>query len=375
MPTGLSRVRELRRAERRSERRILIISAVFGAALFLLSLCIRYNDIGFISPATAARNLAGFFRLLFVRLFSASGYAELEAEIKALPYYADTVARFRDSLLMLVTGAVLALSGAVYQSVMRNPMAEPMMLGVQAGVNLGKVLLVFQLGYDVYSHDMLRFLYCYGFSFATTALVLIFGRLTGRGKTNVADMIIGGAVINRLISSLVMYARTAMDTDQLYIYQSISEKSYEAFSSFMSLGVFCLVALVCLLPIFLTRFAYNAISFDDSEAMTLGVSPKVLRGFGMLSGGILMTAAMIHCGNIGLISLMIPHLCRYLFGAEFRKLYYTSAFYGAIFLLISRAISSFIYLGDYEVPLGNVVSVVVPPVFLILLWLQKRGWE
>ena len=107
----------------------------------------------------------------------------------------------------------------------------------------------------------------------------------------------------------------------------------------------------------------------------MGLKPGVMIVYGLVAGAILTTAAMIHCGNIGMLSLIIPHLCRYLFGADFKKLFYMSAFYGSLLLLTSQMISNFIYIDTYQIPLGSVISLITMPILIWVMFRQRRGWE
>ena len=136
-----------------------------------------------------------------------------------------------------------------------------------------------------------------------------------------------------------------------------------------------ILSLIVMLPILLMRFSYNSVSFDDDESRTFGVNPSFMRVYGICAGGILTTAAMIHCGNAGTIALIVPHMCRYAFGADFRKVIKTSIFYGGFLLMASSYITKFLWIGDYQVPVSSVVSLLAIPVMIIFSLQQKRGWE
>lgn len=375
MPTGLDSIRVQRRADGKEHRGVFVLSAVVFLLLLVFQVCYRGKDAGFVNPLDALVNIVTWVRLSFSDLFSLSYYDNRDEIIAGLNYYAETVIRLRSALLIIASGAVLAVSGCIYQAAMRNSMAVPTMLGVSSGVNLGKILLVWQFGEQVYFLTTQRYIYCYGIAAAVLVIVLAGGKLVGGKRSSVADMLIVGTIVNRMISTVVNYIRTSMDTDVLAIYQEFSEKSYSAFNSIGNLLVLCGVSVIVLLPVYLMRYSYNAVCFDDSDARTLGLKPSVMRLYGLVAGAILTTAAMIHCGNIGMISLVIPHLCRYLFGAEFKRLFHMSAFYGALLLLASQVIAGFIYFDTYQIPLGSVISVLAMPILMWAMFRQRRGWE
>lgn len=375
MGTGLEEIRSLRRQDRRAGRRAwMLLLAALVASLLLLTCC-RGRGLGFVSPVEAVRDVAVFLRLQAARLFTPSLYERGAAEALGRTFYVEVMTRFRSALLLAASGAVLALSGTVYQAAMRNAMAVPTMLGVSSGVSLAQIILLLQFGEAVYSMTRTRYLYSYGIAAAVLLIVLLGGKVAGGKNASVADMLIVGTIVNRGISIVVNYLRSEMDTDMLTLYQEFSEKAYDSFNSFSNLGVLCLVSMVTLLPIYLMRFSYNAVSYEDSDATAMGVRPGTMRVYGLVSGAILTTTAMIHCGNVGMLTLMVPHLCRYLFGADFRTLFYTSACFGGLLMLLSRIISSYVYLGSYQISVGSVISLLTMPVLVWAMLRQRRGWE
>ncbi|MCD7903426.1 MAG: iron ABC transporter permease [Oscillospiraceae bacterium] len=375
MQTGLEEIRALRRADRAEHRRLWAGIWLAMLCAFLFALCHRGIGFGFITPLEALRSVGTFLWLKLAGLFSrapADGGASLTA---ALPHYAETVMRFRSVLLMMAGGAALALAGTIYQTAMRNPMAVPTMLGVSSGVNLAQLLLVIEYGSVVYQLTTTRYIYNYGISIAILLIVLLGGKIAGGKRASVADMLIVGTVVNRLINIVVNYLRTELDTETLTLLQEYSESSYNTYNQFYNLGILVGVSLLLLLPIFLMRFSYNAASFEDGDATSLGVRPGAMRVYGLVAGALLTTTAMLHCGNVGVMALIVPHLCRYLFGADFRRLCWGSAAGGALLMLVAEIISGFVYFEDYQIPIGNIVSLAALPVMVWVMLRERHGWE
>ncbi|MCC8121705.1 MAG: iron ABC transporter permease [Oscillospiraceae bacterium] len=279
-------------------------------------------------------------------------------------------------ILTGVSGAELALSGAVYQSAMRNPMAVPTMLGVTSSVNMAKMLVLFYVGIDALT-GMTWQLYAlsYGLSAVVLLIILAAGKLAGGKHVWVVDMLLAGSIMNRLIQTYVNYLRDQLDEDTLMAYQELNERAYDVFGQLQNLGVLLIVSLLIMTPILLMRFSYNAISFEDDDARCLGISPNAMRVYAMVAGAILTTAAMIHYGNIGTLALIVPHICRYTFGTEFRRGVPPSAFFGAFLLISGWFVSNFTWMGDYQIPVGSILSLIVMPVLLWFSFRQRRGWE
>ncbi len=385
MPTGVEEIRRILRADKKQGRGLLAVSIVLLVALCIVTLCfdyqqwIDYATVQWITPWDAAQSIYYAVKLRLLSWFSAGSdawYETFDILYWQLPNGAEPMNRLLQLLLTMLSGAVLSVSGAVYQSAMRNPMAVPTMLGVTSSVNLAKMLVLYYVGITALT-TMTWQLYalCYGMAAVVLIIILAAGKLAGGKKVSVVDMLLAGTIINRLIQSYVNYLRDKIDEDTLMAYQELNERAYDVFNQLQSLAVLLGVTLVIMTPILLMRFSYNAISFDDDDSRCLGISPNAMRVYAIVAGAILTTAAMIHYGNIGTLALIVPHICRYTFGADFRKVLVNSAFYGAFLLVVGWFISNFTWIGDYQIPVGSIISLIVVPVLIWFSWRQKRGWE
>ncbi|MCD8331804.1 MAG: iron ABC transporter permease [Oscillospiraceae bacterium] len=385
MPTGVEDIRRIVRMDKKQGQRLLVISAILLVALCIVILCFDYElwidegTVQWVSPLDAFRGI--FYKaklqiLYWLGMGDGAAYANTWSIIQALPNEAKSYNRLLQVILTGVSGAVLALSGAVYQSAMRNPMAVSTMLGVTSSVNMAKMLVLFYVGIDALT-GMTWQLYAlsYGLSAIVLLIILAAGKLAGGKHVSVVDMLLAGTIMNRLIQTYVNYLRDQLDEDTLMAYQELNERAYDVFGQLQNLGVLLIVSLLIMTPILLMRFSYNAISFEDDDARCLGISPNAMRVYAMVAGAILTTAAMIHYGNIGTLALIVPHICRYTFGTEFRRVVTTSAFFGAFLLIIGWFVSNFTWMGDYQIPVGSILSLIVMPVLLWFSFRQRRGWE
>ncbi len=385
MPTGLEEFRTRLRADKKQGRVILIVSAILFAALIVLSLCVCYDTdtvtyehtLYLLTPLQAVKNVFRYIKyeisFLTYGLHNGTDWAEVA---RLNETYTFVTGEYLSQLILtILSGAVLSLSGAVYQSAMRNPMAVPTMLGVNSGVNLAQVLLVSAFGSSVYGMMGMYYASSYLMSAAVLAVILLCGKVAGGKHMSVVDMLLAGTVINRLLNILINYYRDAMSEANLLVYEELSEKTYSALNTIRSIGVMAGVCVLILIPVFSMRFSMNTLSFDDEDVRCLGVRPTAMRLYAIIAGAILTSSAMIHYGNIGMLALMVPHICRYVFGADFRKVLTTSAFYGAFLLTIGWFVSEFTYIGYYQIPVGSILSIITLPVILIFNAKQRHGWD
>ncbi len=385
MPTGVEEIRRIVRADRKQGRGLMAVSALVLLGVCLVVLCfdyqqwIDYATVQWITPWEALRGIyygAKLQILYWLHGSGGAGFASSWQMILTLANGSEPLCRLLQLILTGISGAVLALSGAVYQSAMRNPMAVPTMLGVTSSVNLAKMLIVVYLGTAALeSMSWQLYALSYGLSALVLIIILAAGKLAGGKRVSVVDMLLAGTIINRLVQLFVNYLRDQLDEDVLMTYQELTERAYDSYNQLLSLGVLISVTVVIMIPIFLMRFSYNAVSFEDDDTRCLGVSPNAMRVYGIVAGAILTTSSMIHYGNIGTLALIVPHICRYTFGADFRRVLTTSAFYGAFMLIISWFISCFTWVGEYEIPVGTIISLIVMPVLLWFSWKQRHGWE
>lgn len=385
MPTGLEEFRARLRADKKQGRVILIVSAVLFAALIVLSLCVCYDTdtvtyehtLYLLTPLQAVKNVYRYIKYqisFYVFGLTGDAYWETVAQLAATDTFI-TGEYLSQLVLTILSGAVLSLSGAVYQSAMRNPMAVPTMLGVNSGVNLAQVMMVSMFGSEVYNMMGMYYASSYLMSAAVLAVILLCGKVAGGKHMSVVDMLLAGTVINRLLNILINYYRDAMSETNLLVYEELSEKTYSALNTIRSIGVMAGVCVLILIPVFSMRFSMNTLSFDDEDMRCLGVRPTAMRLYAIIAGAILTSSAMIHYGNIGMLALMVPHICRYVFGADFRKVLTTSTFYGAFLLTIGWFVSEFTYIGYYQIPVGSILSIITLPIILIFNAKQRHGWD
>ena len=260
-------------------------------------------------------------------------------------------------------GAALAVSGAAFQGVFRNPLVNSGLLGVSNGAGFGACLAIVFLGGGVHT-------YVLAFVFALLAVVLSYfaGRVSK--VTTSVTLILGGVIVSSFFSALISIMKFIADPySQLpsitfWFMGSFADVSYLHFYAFLPMALGMLL-------IFLSRWRINVLSMGDREAAALGVD--VRRYKLLIIGGATLATASAVCisGTIGWVGLVVPHIGRMLVGNNNVRLIPVSMSLGACFLtlmdILSRCIST------SEIPIGILCALIGTPFFVYLLKKTRGG--
>jgi iron complex transport system permease protein len=267
----------------------------------------------------------------------------------------------------VLVGAALAAAGATYQSLFRNPLASPDILGVSAGAGLGAAAGIF-LSLPVAGIQLLAF----AFGSFTVLLVYVISRAV-RGHDPVLVLVLAGVVMGTLAGSCISLLKYLADPyDQLPAITFWLLGSLNAVNP-ADMQVSLLLVGLGLVPLYLLRWRMNLMSLGDEEARALGVNAGRLRLVFIMSATLVTASAVSISGVIGWVGLMIPHIARLLVGPDFARLLPTSMLLGAAYLLgvddLARTI------GEVEISLGILTAFLGAPFFLWLLAHSRRGWQ
>lgn len=365
-------------ADRAKERKRFWSTFGIVLALFLLCLCFRYHAYDYEDKFCPVEYTKSYFlaiRLLFAKIFDMPLWYQKDAAIEAVGgsiAFFGALAQLRLTVMTFVTGAAVSVSGAIFQTAYQNPMASPNIIGASAGVGLGNVVVVMLYSTACYEHILLRYEYCYGFTAACVILVLVLGRLTCPRRENysVINMIMAGSVISQIINVFTMYFMYNLEDEDLVIYTLISLGTYIDTSA-LSMWIFLAVMAVSLLPVLLMRYRFNVIGMDKIETIALGISSGGLRLVGQVCGAVMVTCATIHCGQVGMISLVIPYILRRTVGSDFRCLSVYSALIGGGLLMMCRLATSLFLIAGEPVPVSFLIQLVLVPVFFVIVARQR----
>lgn len=265
----------------------------------------------------------------------------------------------------ILVGGALSVSGASYQTLFKNPMAAPDILGVSAGAGFGAALAMLNNGNWL---DIQLSAFTFGMIAVATAIIIA----NIIGKQSITVLILAGIVISSFFQSLLSIIKTLADTDSqlpsitFWLMGSLSKVSNDDVKY-----MFPAIA-ISIAVLFLFRHHINTLATGEDEALTMGVNVPLVKTVIVCCATFMTVSAVSVCGIIGWVGMVVPHIARMLTGSNFSKLIVTSFLTGGVFLL---AIDNIVRgVEGVELPLGVLTALVGTPVFVILLSRIKKGW-
>ena len=282
--------------------------------------------------------------------------------------------RLPRTLLCLLVGAALSVSGALMQSLFRNPIVEPGLVGTSAGSALGAALLIV-LGRNAFfgSFSFLGDLLMPACAFVggLMATMLVYAFSSSLNRVNISVMILAGIAVNAIANGgtgfLAYIARDPQARSiTFWSLGSLSGANWEA------VGIVGCSTIPGILMALRYAKSLNALQLGDAEAGYLGIRTERVKLSVILINTLLVSVATALVGIIGFVGLIVPHLLRLLKGSDNRYLIVGSALLGAIVLLITDSVCRLI-IAPAEMPIGIVTAFVGAPVFLYLLHRMKHN--
>ena len=317
-----------------------------------------------ISIGTVSVPIFTIIQIIMSKLF---GFISLD---QIDPMFSSIVLNIRLPRVILagIVGASLAIAGAAFQGLLRNPLADPYTLGVSSGASLGAVLtLFFNLTIPIIGSFTLPLLSIL-FSWVTIFLVLAFARKIERSM-RVETIILTGIIFSSFLGAIIslMIALTGDELRQIigWLLGSVSMRGWEYIKIILPFFVLGSVILI-----FSTK-ELNAMSFGEERAHHLGVNVQRRKLMILTAGSILTGAAVAVSGTIGFVGLVIPHLSRLVWGPDHRHLLPLSIITGSGFLILADLISRTI-ISPTELPIGVITALFGAPVFALILLQRKR---
>ncbi|MEI5908490.1 iron ABC transporter permease [Bacillus spongiae] len=305
---------------------------------------------------------------VIIQLFVMKLLPFLSFEVEEQLAYIVNLIRLPRVVLAGLVGASLALAGAAFQGLLRNPLADPYTLGISSGASVGAVVTIFfNLSIPFLSLFTLPFMSIVA-AFITIFLVLIFTKKidpTMKVETIILTGIIFSSFLGATISLMI-----ALTGDQLrqiigWLLGSVAMRGWE---HVWILIPFFLVGCIVLLW---NAKELDVLTFGEEKAQYLGVNVHRRKMMILLAGSIVTGAAVSVSGTIGFVGLVIPHFVRLIWGPSHRQLLILSIVYGAGFLILADLISRTI-IAPTELPIGVITALFGAPVFGLVLMKQKR---
>jgi iron complex transport system permease protein len=271
-------------------------------------------------------------------------------------------------LLAALLGGALTVAGVVFQALLRNPLADPFVLGVSGGASIGGVVALL-LGFG--GGGLISGLGVPAFAFAGAlgALVLIERVATVNGRLTVYTILLAGAIFNAFSAALIYFIQSIASLQQLHEIVFYLMGRIPSPGS----GTVILVAAIVILVVgilFAMSRDYNALTLGEEGASQLGVETERVKRLTFALGSVLTAVAVSVAGLIGFVGLVVPHMLRMVLGPDHRLLLPSAFFGGAAFLVLADLLSRLL-LAPNELPVGVITALIGGPFFLYLL--RRRG--
>ena len=262
-------------------------------------------------------------------------------------------------LLGACVGASLAVAGAGLQSLLRNPLAEPYLLGVSNGAALGTMLaLVFFDRFEIARPVM-------AFGGAGLASFAVYQIARSRAGMNVERLVLAGVIVTTFLSSIIIFLTTLLDAAKVrsftfWLLGDLSQATQNGF--YLSLAAVVVATLVLTWQ----ARALNLMMVGERDAVDFGVEVSRVRWLVFGSASLVVGAAVAASGSVGYVGLIVPHLVRMSVGSDNRFVIPFSALAGAIFVVFADTVARTV-IAPRELPVGAVTALIGAPLFIYLL--------
>jgi iron complex transport system permease protein len=336
---------------------IVTIVTLAGASLFVLLVCLRFGaeHIGYLD---ATRILLRAIRDGQAGIESAGFTGVILVQVR-LPRL----------LLAFMVGSSLAAVGVGLQALLRNPLADPYILGISSGAALGAGLAVlFGIGTTVLAVSALPLCAMVG---GLISIILVYRIAASYGYLPMHTLLLAGVILNAIFSALIMFVTSMMDPNRSFgmmywLMGTLTAPDYPV------LIVLMLYLLVGMLILFSQARSLNLLTLGEEAARSLGVEVERVKKAVFFTSALLTGAVVSVSGMIGFVGMVIPHAVRMLIGADHRLLLPASALVGGMYLMAADTIARTV-LSPGEIPVGIVTALAGGPFFIYLLMARKSG--
>ena len=329
--------------------RVLICLAVLGAVMCLCA-------------------MVGTQKISLERVFAGPGKTPGEN----IDYEIFVGVRLPRVILAALVGAALACSGVVLQAILRNPLADPYILGISSGAGLGVIIAVLSGVTWSFLGGSPIAVFAFAGALVTVWLVWCIGHFAG--KSQVTSLLLAGVVVNTFFSAVIMFLASIAKSQQLrsiilWLMGHITEKY---FTELQLSAAFILAGIIALFSI---CHRLNALVFGEEEAKGLGVDAAKTKVVAFGFAAFITAVAVSLSGLIGFVGLIIPHGVRLVFGPDHRQLLPLSAIIGGVFLVLADTLARII-VAPAQLPVGVITAIAGGPFFLLLLakYTGKVSW-
>ncbi|MHC5229044.1 FecCD family ABC transporter permease [Enterococcus sp. LJL99] len=338
--------------------------------MFLLLLAIIVSVLYSLTNGQASISMQEVFQILVYKI-SGGQVGSLETISSQAAVNIIWFVRTPRVILAIFVGMGLAISGAIMQAVVQNPLADPYILGVSSGASLGATFSI------LVGFGSATFLSQFGLAFSAFAgaiiasfSVLLLSSVGGR-MTSV-KLVLSGTIIGALLSSIssfIVYLSSNAEGIKTVTFWAMGSL---AAASWGKIPILAIVVLV-VTGFFLSQYRIlNVMLLGEETAVTLGVSLAKYRRSYMLLSSLLTGVVVAYSGMIGFVGLIIPHIVRGLSGSDHKRLLPVVALSGSLFLIWADILSR-VLIPNVELPIGIITSIIGAPLFIYII--VKKGYN
>ena len=265
-------------------------------------------------------------------------------------------------LLAAAVGASLASAGAGYQALLRNPLAEPYLLGISNGAAVGTMVALVFFGSVEWSRPVMAF------AGALLASLAVYQLARGRAGASPERLILAGVIVTTFLSSAIVFITTLMDATRIRSFTFWLLGDLSGATSKLVIGALIVSVLGSGL---LSAYArpLNLLMLGERDAFDLGVEVKRVRVIVFLAAGLLVGTSVASSGSVGYVGLVVPHLVRLSLGGDNRITIPAATLAGALFVVVADTIARTV-IAPRELPVGAITALIGAPLFIYLL---RRG--
>lgn len=262
-------------------------------------------------------------------------------------------------LLAGAVGICLATAGAGYQALLRNPLAEPYLLGVSNGAAVGTMVALVFFGTHEWSRPVMAF------AGALAATLVVYRLARGRAGATPERLILAGVIVTTFLSSAIVFITTLMDATRIRSFTFWLLGDLSGTTSNLLLITF-VAAGIGVVVLALNARSLNLMMLGERDAFDLGVEVGRVRITVFLAASLLVGASVASSGSVGYVGLVVPHLVRLSSGSDNRIGIAASALGGAVFVILADTVARTI-IAPRELPVGAITALIGAPLFVYLL--------
>lgn len=262
-------------------------------------------------------------------------------------------------LLAAAVGGSLATAGAGYQALLRNPLAEPYLLGISNGAAVGTMIALVFFGTSEWTRPVLAF------TGALVATFAVYRLARGRAGATPDRLILAGVIVTTFLSSVIVFVTTLMDATRIrsFTFWLLGDLSGTSRSL---LPVAITIAIIGTLALTLNARSLNLLMLGERDAFDLGVEVGRVRVVVFLVASLLVGSSVAASGSVGYVGLVVPHLARLSLGSDNRISIPAAALGGALFVIVADTVARTI-IAPRELPVGAITALIGAPLFIYLL--------